>query len=68
MNIKYKINNYVIRKNHGAIGFKRVGACIRMNPLNKRLTAVEESLNQVIETLNEIIKGPKIENINVDYD
>ena len=39
-----------------------------MNPLNKRLTEVEELLNQVIEKVNEMIEGSKINNISIDYD
>ena len=77
LNLRYKIKDYVIRKSHGSIGFKRVGTCVKMNPLNKRLTVVEELLNQVIEKVNEMIgtdvlqqscEGSKINNISIDYD
>ena len=68
LNLRYKIKDYVIRKSHGSIGFKRVGTCVKMNPLNKRLTMVEELLNQVIEKVNEMIEGSKINGISIDYD
>ena len=54
LNKLYKIKDYIIRKNYGSIGFKRIGSCVRMNPLNKRITVVEETLNELIEIVNNL--------------
>jgi len=58
LNNMFKIKDYVIRKNYGTIGFRSTKAIPRSDIKNKkgledRVTQLEESVNQIINIINQ---------------
>jgi hypothetical protein len=55
LNKTYKIKDYVIRKNYGDIGFRKISKNVktsRGDAFEQRIEALENALNEVIEILN----------------
>lgn len=59
LNQLYKIKDYIIRKNHGNIGYRSTRALVKVNSnkqkLEERLTQLETSFNQMVTVVNQLL-------------
>jgi hypothetical protein len=54
LNKTYKIQDYIIRKNYGVLNFRKVSKDVKVSKNEQRITQLENTLNEVIEVLNQI--------------
>jgi uncharacterized coiled-coil DUF342 family protein len=63
LNSRYKIKDYIIRKVHGVLGFRRhISEKIRTikyerDTINKRLETLEKTVNDIITAFNQLSVG-----------